>query len=1008
MKKIILTLLLILLTICIVGCTGELTDSLSSSLSFSSVEQSSASSSEIISSSSSEVSSESSIQESISSSEQESSSISSAISSSSSSSEEVVCVSLSISGQKTTFTNGEEFSTGNLVVTATMSNNTSKTLTAQEYVVDSSAYNKNTQGSYNITITALGKTAFYSVTVGEPYVVSLAISGQKTEFDFGESFSIGSLVVTATMSNGSTKNVTASTYVLDYTSYNATKAGEYTIKVSYADKQQTYTVTVKEDSNIITGITISGQKTSFAFAEDFNVGGLVVKANMSNGATKTLTSSEYTVDYSGYNCMQAKTYTITVSANGTEFKKTYTATVNVAEKLKVLMIGNSFAEDTINYVYEIATSLGISASNFSAAHLYIAGCTLDTHWDNAQNDYSKYYFAIEGNGNTAYFKDTSNNYITYTLKQGIEYDKWDFITFQQGSAQSGVESKYSNLANLMNYVRNIATDTTNNPNANPNVKFVWNQTWAYQNDFTGNSFNTYGGTGHQMDMYNAIINCVKTQVLTKSEFVAMIPSGTAVQNARTSYMGDTFTRDGYHLNKDYGRYIASLNLVKVLTGRDITNVAWKPSAVDKDMELVCKESVNNANLKPLEITKSSYAIPDVSNMTLFDWKPVDTSYWNTSSTTGKHNVLYSGDSTSKKFVSSSVMFTKQDIPVGSVILIESGWRYRAEGWNANQDPNGTGEGQSGIVRPGNITTTYVIVTEEWWGDFVYRAFNVSKTDGTDLTADDLVTAKTALKIYVPSTLFKGNGTEASPYLIETEQDLINLSNASFGKNYGSGLYFKLVNDITVQNNWQPICFNGVVDGWPSSWYSFAGIFDGNNKTITFTINQTNAYGVGLFAGLSGTVKNLTIKGTITAKGYVGGVAGRLYTGAVIDNVTNYVNITATNNQIGGIAGNAADRAVITITNCKNYGTITTTGTKFIAGILGGGWSCTQISNCANYGNITGVSYVAGIVGEIYTSFAGAGVTNSTNTGVITAGTTIATTDNGSDSLYVGNIVGKLN
>ena len=49
-----------------------------------------------------------------------------------------------------------------------------------------------------------------------------------------------------------------------------------------------------------------------------------------------------------------------------------------------------------------------------------------------------------------------------------------------------------------------------------------------------------------------------------------------------------------------------------------------------------------------------------------------------------------------------------------------------------------------------------------------------------------------------------------------------------------------------------------------------------------------------------------------------------------------------------------------------------------------------------------------IVGEIYTSFTGAGVTNSTNAGVITAGTTTATTDNGSDALYVGNIVGKLN
>ena len=158
MKKVILTLLLILLAICIVGCTGELTDSISSSLSSSSVEQSSISSSETISSSVSKEESSSS---------ESSSSISSAISSSSSSSEEVVCVKLSVSGQKTTFLNGEDFSTGSLVVVAQMSDGTSKTLTDLEYVVDSSAYNCMQAKSYEVTITANGTSykKSYSVTV---------------------------------------------------------------------------------------------------------------------------------------------------------------------------------------------------------------------------------------------------------------------------------------------------------------------------------------------------------------------------------------------------------------------------------------------------------------------------------------------------------------------------------------------------------------------------------------------------------------------------------------------------------------------------------------------------------------------------------------------------------------------------------------------------------------------------------------------------------------------------
>ena len=169
-----------------------------------------------------------------------------------------------------------------------------------------------------------------------------------------------------------------------------------------------------------------------------------------------------------------------------------------------------------------------------------------------------------------------------------------------------------------------------------------------------------------------------------------------------------------------------------------------------------------------------------------------------------------------------------------------------------------------------------------------------------------------------------------------------------------------------------------------------------------------AYCMGLFSCISGKVSNLTIKGDMTICGFSGGLAGKLYNGAVIDGVTSYVNITGTDNQIGGIAGNVVDRAEVNITNCKNYGNITSTGKQFAAGIVGGGWSCTKISNCENYGNITGSTYVSGIVGEIHTSFAGAGVTNCTNSGIVKAGSTTATTDNGSADLYVGNIIGKYN
>ena len=53
------------------------------------------------------------------------------------------------------------------------------------------------------------------------------------------------------------------------------------------------------------------------------------------------------------------------------------------------------------------------------------------------------------------------------------------------------------------------------------------------------------------------------------------------------------------------------------------------------------------------------------------------------------------------------------------------------------------------TRPGNVTTKKVVVTDEWWGDFTYRAFNVALAAGGSIVGqEDAVMA--ALTIYVPN------------------------------------------------------------------------------------------------------------------------------------------------------------------------------------------------------------------------------------------------------------------
>ena len=111
-----------------------------------------------------------------------------------------------------------------------------------------------------------------------------------------------------------------------------------------------------------------------------------------------------------------------------------------------------------------------------------------------------------------------------------------------------------------------------------------------------------------MTMYNQIISAYNTKVKPVTVINLTIPSGTAIQNARTSYLGDTLTRDGYHLSDPLGRYIAGLMFFKAITGFDVTpsTIPYKPEGVTEALQLLAMDAVNKAYQNPFEITESAY------------------------------------------------------------------------------------------------------------------------------------------------------------------------------------------------------------------------------------------------------------------------------------------------------------------------------------------------------------------------------------------------------------------
>lgn len=256
------------------------------------------------------------------------------------------------------------------------------------------------------------------------------------------------------------------------------------------------------------------------------------------------------------------------------------------KQLKILMIGNSFSEDTVRYVYDIAYAAGIE--NVIVCNMYIGGCSLYTHCKNALNNAAAYDFQTYENGE---WKHNTEK----TLEYGIKYADWDYISLQQSSGLSGIPSSYACLQNLMEYVKKTAT--------NGNFKFVWNMTWAYQQNSTHGDFVKYGL--NQTAMYNAIINTVRSQIIDK-DFAFVIPNGTAIQNARTSFIGDTLTRDGFHLSYDVGRFIAGLTLVRTLCGKNLDSLSYAPKGISHPVVDICKESVENAVRNAFEVTPSAF------------------------------------------------------------------------------------------------------------------------------------------------------------------------------------------------------------------------------------------------------------------------------------------------------------------------------------------------------------------------------------------------------------------
>lgn len=254
--------------------------------------------------------------------------------------------------------------------------------------------------------------------------------------------------------------------------------------------------------------------------------------------------------------------------------------------MKILAIGNSFSDDSMEYLYPVLQALG--AEEISLGNLYIGGCPLSSHVEHCKSNAPAY----------EYRTNTQNEWHTapnHPILDAVASQEWEIISMQQASSQSGFEETYDVLPKLIEFVR---------ANTKKGIKLAWNMTWAYQQDFVSANFEKY--QNDQTGMYQAILQAVKSRILPSDQFCYLFPVGTAIQNARSSYLGDTLTRDGFHLSIPFGRYIAALTWGRVLTGKSVEGISYAPSGVDEALKEIAVESVENAIRSPFAVTQSAF------------------------------------------------------------------------------------------------------------------------------------------------------------------------------------------------------------------------------------------------------------------------------------------------------------------------------------------------------------------------------------------------------------------
>ena len=232
---------------------------------------------------------------------------------------------------KTTYFEGENFDSTDMVVKATYNRKTNQTITLDpsSYQIVNGTSLKADQTS--VTITYEDKSVQQPINVIKNTVTDLKIKTPpaKAEYKEGQSFDKTCMIIEATFKDGTTKTIS------DYTIIdgNPLKTNQAKVTISYGDKLVEQSITVTPNPLVEIKVTKAPDKTKYTIGQDFDKTGMVITGIRQDGDTQEI--KDYITE-NGTNLSKEQT-SVTIKYE----EKTTTQSIIVVEPAQNLILNSA-------------------------------------------------------------------------------------------------------------------------------------------------------------------------------------------------------------------------------------------------------------------------------------------------------------------------------------------------------------------------------------------------------------------------------------------------------------------------------------------------------------------------------------------------------------------------------------------------------------------------------------------------------------------------------------------